>query len=134
MSEFPNWAPDVSPETKPFWDATKDDRLLLSHCPACERAIWYPRARCPHCLSVETEWIEASGVGTIYSHSHVHQAAGTFGDAAPYVIAYVELAEGPRMLTNIVDADPERLSVGQPVEVVFHETEGEYKLPRFTPR
>ena len=126
-------APTVTSDTEEFWAATADGRLLLRRCHDCGSAIWYPRPICPFCHSTETGWSEASGLGSIYSFTVVRRSAGAFAGAVPYVLAYVELAEGPRMMTNIVEADPERLSVGQEVELVFHMTNSPIALPRFRP-
>src|SRR5262249_21907599 len=92
-------APPVNPETKPFWDAAAQGRLLIKRCTACDEPHWYPRALCPFCGSERTEWMEASGHGTIYAYSVFRRAQ------IPYAIAYVTLAEGPTMMTNIVDCD-----------------------------
>jgi len=129
---LPTPAPVVNAETKPFWDATAQGKLLLARCRGCSTVIWYPRAFCPECGSFEIEWIEASGRGTIYSYTVNRRGQGDYRDLA-YVVAYVELAEGPRVLTNIVDCDFEQLKVGQPVEVVFHPTPNGPALPRFKP-
>jgi uncharacterized OB-fold protein len=88
---------------------------------------------CPACGSLDTEWIEASGRGTVYSFTVVRRGAGAYRDAGPYVLAYVELAEGPRVMTNIVDCDPELINIGDRVEVVFHDTGQGAALPRFRP-
>ncbi len=133
MSDLPAPVPETNPETEPYWDATADDEFLVKRCTSCEEAFHYPRAHCPHCHADETEWIEASGNGTIYTYSVVRQGRGPYGEATPYVVAYVELVEGPRIVTNIVDAEPEELEIGQAVTVVFDTTEGDPKLPRFTP-
>ena len=125
--------PAINPETKTFWDATAEGRLLLTKCPTCDLVIWYPKAICVSCGGTPTEWIEASGQGTIYSFSITRRGQGLYRDASPYVLAYVELEEGPRIVTNVVDSDPDSLSVGQAVEVVFHDTGKGNALPRFRP-
>ena len=130
---MPAPAPEVTPETKPFWDATAEGRLVLPKCTSCGFVIWYPRQFCPECHSHEVEWIDAAGTGTIYSFSITRRGQGAYAKAAPYVLAYVELEEGPRMMTNIVDCDPETLQIGQAVEVVFHDTGAGNALPRFRP-
>ena len=94
---------------------------------ACGQVHHYPRAICPFCFSDKTEWIEASGKGTIYSYSVMRRAP------VPYAMAYVTLAEGPRMVTNIVDCDLDKLKFEQPVKVVFKPTDGGPPLPMFTP-
>jgi hypothetical protein len=130
---LPAPAPVVNPETKPFWDATAEGRLLLPHCRACDTYIWYPRLFCPACSSFDVEWVEAAGRGTVFTFAVVRRSQGPYAKATPYVLAYVELAEGPRMMTNIVDCDVESVRVGDPVEVVFHDTGEGTALPRFRP-
>jgi len=124
--------PVVNVETKPFWDATAQGKLVLPRCNACGTVIWYPRAFCPECSSFDVTWFEASGRGTIYSFAVNRRGQGDYRDLA-YVLAYVELAEGPRILTNIVDGDIDQVAVGQAVEVVFHQTASGAALPRFRP-
>lgn len=130
---LPTPAPHPTLETQPFWDATLEDRLVLPRCLSCEHVIWYPRGLCPECGSTDVEWFEASGRGVVYSFSITRRMPGRWGQAAPFVLAYVELDEGPRIMTNIVDCEPESVTVGQAVEVVFHETEDGPKIPRFRP-
>ena len=119
--------PAVNPETKPFWDAAREGRFLVPFCAACGRAHWYPRAICPFCASDKVEWREASGKGAIYTFSVMRRVK------EPYAIAHVTLAEGPTMLTNIVNCDFDKLRIGQPVAVVFQETEGGPPVPMFKP-
>lgn len=131
---LPAPAPAVSPEAKPFWDATAEGRLLLQRCSDCATVIWYPRGLCPACSSVRFEWFEATGRGTVYSHTVIHRgAAGPYQGAEPYVLAYVELEEGPRVMTNIVDCHPASVAVGDAVEAVFHDTGEGLALVRFRP-
>jgi uncharacterized OB-fold protein len=120
-------APQVTPETQPFWEAAAQGRLLLKHCTACGKVHHYPRAICPFCFSDRTEWRPASGRGTLYSYSAMRRAP------VPYAIAYVTLDEGVTMLTNLVDCDFDALRVGQAVKVVFAPTEGGPPVPMFTP-
>ncbi len=133
MTQLPAPAPIVTPETKPFWDATAEGRLVLPKCTACGTVIWYPRQFCPECSGQDVEWIEASGKGTVYSFSINRRGDGPFREASPFVLAYVELDEGPRIMTNVVDCDPESVEVGQAVTVVFHDTGKGTALPRFRP-
>jgi uncharacterized OB-fold protein len=127
MSERKIPAPAVNPEVKPFFDAAAQGRLLLKYCAACGTFHHYPRALCPFCGSDRTTWTEASGRGTIYSYSVFRRAP------IPYAIAYVTLAEGPTMMTNIVDCDLDAIRIGQPVRVVFKPTEDGPPVPMFTP-
>ncbi len=130
---LPNMAPPINPDSKPFWDATAEDRLLLPRCDRCSTVIWYPREFCPACGSLDVSWFEASGRGSVYSFSIVRKGENMYTAAAPYVLAYVELEEGPRIMTNIVDCDVEDVAIGQAVSVVFHDTGQGQKLPRFAP-
>ena len=93
---------------KPFWDAAREGRFVVPVCSACGRAHWYPRAICPFCASDKIEWREASGRGTIYTFSVMRRVK------EPYAIAHVTLAEGPTMLTNIVDCDFDGCASGRP--------------------
>lgn len=124
--------PQINVETKAFWDATAEGKFLLPRCNACQVVIWYPRLFCPECGSTDISWFEASGKGTVYSYTINRRGQGDYRDLA-YVVAYVELEEGPRVLTNIVDCDIEQVSVGQAVQVVFHPTSNGAALPRFKP-
>ncbi|MGW6901932.1 Zn-ribbon domain-containing OB-fold protein [Streptomyces sp. NBC_00624] len=91
-----------------------DNRLELPRCTDCGTLVWYPRARCPHCMSDHLTWEVLSGTGTVYSYTLNHRGQGECTGKAPFAIAYVELTEGPRILTHI-DGDPESLRVGTPV-------------------
>ena len=130
---LPAPVPPVNPETKPFRDATSQGRLLVRQCDDCQSLIWYPRAICPECSSLRTSWLEVSGWGTVYSYTVNYRGEGAYRDRGPYVLAYVELDEGPRMMTNIVDAGDTGVAVGMPVEMVFHDTGEGSALPRFRP-
>jgi hypothetical protein len=132
-SALPAPSPAVNPETREFWTATADGRLLLKRCLDCGAVIWYPRAICPQCASLHTEWFEASGRGRVYSYTVNHRGEGAYQGSPSFVLAYVELDEGPRMMTNIVGAGESELAVGLPVEVVFHDTGTGAALPRFQP-
>jgi uncharacterized OB-fold protein len=130
---LPAPAPAVNPETREFWLATAEGRLLLKRCLDCGTVIWYPRVICPECASLRTEWFEAAGRGRVYSYTVNHRGEGAYQGSPPFVLAYVELDEGPRMMTNIVGAEEPELAVGLPVEVVFHSAGDEAALPRFRP-
>ncbi len=119
--------PMVQAETAAYWQAADEGRLLVKRCSACGEFHHYPRDLCPFCLSDATEWVEATGTGTVYSFSTMGQ-----GEAA-YTLAYVTLAEGPTMLTNLVGAEPSAFAIGQPVRVVFTPSEGGPAVPMFTP-
>jgi uncharacterized OB-fold protein len=132
QAALPAPSPEISPELAEFWAATTQGRLLLPRCRACGEAFWYPRPACPFCHAADTAWEQASGRGRIYTYTIVRRGAGAYADA-PYVLAYVELDEGPRMMTNIVDCAFDDLEIGLPVEVVFHRAGDGAALPRFRP-
>ncbi len=117
--------PAINMETETYWAAAKDGKLLLKKCNTCGETHYYPRAICPHCLSGDTAWYEASGKGTIYTYSVMRRTA------TPYVIAYVTLAEGITMMSNIVECDVDSVAIGDDVEVCFRATEGDQALPVF---
>jgi len=121
-------APAVNPENKAFFDAAANGRLVLKFCLACEEFHHYPRAICPHCFSDRTEWREAKGAGTVHTYSVLRR-----GVPVPYCIAYVTLAEGVSMLTNIVDCDLDAVKIGMDVRVVFKPSDGGPPVPMFTP-
>ena len=115
------------PELRTFWEATARGQLLVKTCKQCERAHWYPRMFCPHCSSPDTEWRASTGEGHIYAFSEVLRTE------VPYVLAYVRLVEGPIVMTNIVDCDPDQLQIDQPVRVVFRPAQEGRSFPVFTP-
>lgn len=119
-------APQVNPESQPFWDAAKEGRFLIKRCTACGEAHYFPRSICPLCFSDKTEWQEASGQGEIYTFSLMRKSP-----TGPYAIGWVTLKEGPSLMTNFVDCDFSALKIGQKVKVVFKPTEGA-PLPFFT--
>jgi uncharacterized OB-fold protein len=121
--------PVVNPETAPFWAAAAEHRLVLPRCTACDELFWYPRTVCPRCHGLDVTWAEVSGHGTVYSFTVVRKPAGDYAGGGPYALAYVELAEGPRLMTNVVPI--QGLRIGAPVEVVFDDTGGGTALPRF---
>ncbi len=120
-------APEANPETKPFWDAAAEGRLLVKKCVTCGQVHFYPRAICPFCGSDKTEWVTASGRGTVYSYSVMRRVP------IPYALAYVTLEEGVTMVTNIVDGDLDAIRIGQRVTVAFKPSEGGPPVPMFRP-
>nr|BDI54802.1 Zn-ribbon domain-containing OB-fold protein [Streptomyces sp.] len=115
--------PEADAFTRTYWDAAAQGRLLVRRCRACGRAHHYPREFCPHCWSEDVDWEPASGRATLYTWSVVHRNdLPPFGERTPYVAAVVELAEGPRMMTEVVEgADAGRLQAGMELEVVFRD-------------
>src|SRR6266481_463530 len=111
MAERKISAPAVNFETQPYWDAAAEGKLLIKKCTACGEPHFYPRSHCPFCFSDKTEWVETSGKGIVYTYSVMRRAP------IPYAIAYVTLAEGPTMMTNIVDCDLDSIKIGQAVHL-----------------
>ncbi|MGH3628795.1 MAG: Zn-ribbon domain-containing OB-fold protein [Sciscionella sp.] len=126
--------PVPTPETQPYWDGAANGELRIQRCTACGDPFFYPRPRCPRCGSGAVEWFTASGRATLYSYTINHRPAPGFEEDAPYAIAVVQLAEGPRMMTNIVGIEntPENLVLDMELRVTF-ERRGDIALPQFTP-
>ncbi len=125
--------PQPTPETQHFWDGTRAGELRLQRCLDCGAIYFPPRPFCPACSSGDVEVFAASGRARLASFVINHRPAPGF--EAPYVIALVDLEEGPRMMTNLVGVDPvpEALSVDMPLEVVFEAVSDEIQLPLFRP-
>ena len=127
--------PRPTPESKAFWDACKAHELRLQRCRVCDQAYFYPRNVCPSCLSGDVEWFRASGRGKLHTFSVVY-AGGKYPPLElPFVLAVVELEEGPRMLSNLVGvpADAAQLRCEMPVVVDFADVTEQVTLPRFRP-
>lgn len=118
------------PELSPYWDAARAGRLVMPRCTQCGTVQALPRSFCPQHPQAAIEWIEASGRGTVYTFTRVHKGEGAFATATPYVVAYVELDEGPRVLTNLV-GPLDALAVGAPVEAVFDQRSESGAVLRF---
>jgi uncharacterized OB-fold protein len=118
-------------DSRPYWEGLTQGELRIQHCNACAKAVFYPRSICPHCHSDQLSWIVASGKGTIYSYTVAHQGFGPFAADVPFVIAIVELEEGARMMSRIVDAPRERVVVGAAVRVTFESVGEDLTLPYF---
>jgi uncharacterized OB-fold protein len=135
--EYKKPLPTPSGESQPFWDAAKQHKLLFQRCKLCGTAVFYPRDICPgpDCFGVGTlEWVESSGKGTVYSFTISYQPAHpAFQEDIPYVLGIVELDEGWRMNTNVINIPPEQLKIGQRVEVVWDDVTPEFSLPKFQP-
>lgn len=130
-SNPPDWQADAfvlaHPELRDFWAAAEDGQLLLRSCNQCHRPHWYPRMHCPFCHGRDLCWAPASGEGRVHSCSVMRRAA------QPYVLAYVELAEGVVLMSNIVDCDVDDVRIGQPVRVVHRRSSEGRRVPFFSP-
>jgi uncharacterized OB-fold protein len=124
--------PDI--DTQPFWDAAKEHKLLVKRCGACGAHFHYPRPFCPKCWSADVSWVEASGRGTVYTFSVVHQNdLPPWPSRVPYVAAIVELEEGPRLMSMVVECEHDAVECGLPVEVTFEVRDDEFTVPVFRP-
>ena len=134
MSPVAKPLPKVSPEMAPFFEAARRHELVVQRCRGC-RALRFPaRDRCSRCLSREAEWIRVSGRGTVFSYAVMHQLYHPgFAAEVPYAVVVVELEEGVRILSNLVDCPASEVTVGLPVEAVFEEVSPEITLPKFRP-
>ena len=126
--------PRPTGQSAAFWAATADGRLLLQQCEHCGASIFYPRVNCTECGSTDLIDVDAAGRGTVYTYTVARRPThAAFADAGPYVIAIVELDEGPRLTTNIVGCEPSAVAIGMAVEVVFGDPVDGIALPYFTP-
>jgi hypothetical protein len=121
-------------ESQPFWDGAREQKLLIKRCLECGATHFYPRPFCPKCWSDRVEWLEASGRATLYTWSVVYQNdLPPFNERVPYVAAVVDLAEGPRMMTNVVECEFDALAPGMELEVVYQPISDDVTIPVFRP-
>ncbi|WP_028602420.1 Zn-ribbon domain-containing OB-fold protein [Ottowia thiooxydans] len=120
-------SPIPTPETESFWTTAREGVFLVPRCRTCERAHWYPRAICPHCMGSDVTLEPSTGLAKVYSYTVTRHASH------PFVLAYVTLSEGPSMLTHLVGKDPDAWSIGDEVQVQFQATDGDYPIPVFAP-
>ena len=121
-------------ETQPYWDGCKRHELLIQRCKKCSSFQFYPRGFCGECYSMDLDWVKSSGRGTVWSFTVTKRNRDPlFAHMVPYVLAYVELEEGVKMMTNVVECDPESVRIGMPVEVVFEDVNEQVTIPLFKP-
>ena len=126
--------PHIDEMNRPYWDAAKRHELMLQRCQECGHYRYPPGETCPRCLSDRLQWEKVSGRGTVHTWTVFHQVYHpSFASEAPYAVVAVELEEGPRMVTNLVDCKVEDIGIGLPVEVVFDDVTKEVTLPKFRP-
>jgi hypothetical protein len=127
---LPNLSDAVS---APYWQAAQQHRLSLPRCESCGHVFFYPRLCCPRCWSEDVTWIDASGRGTVFSFTWVHVAFydDTWKDDVPYCVGWIELEEGPRLVSAVVDATPGQVEIGAAVTVCFDDVTPEVTLPKF---
>ena len=123
------------PDTEPFWEATKQHELRYQVCDDCGGVVFFPRRHCPHCMSMNLSWRTSAGEGTVYTYTVIRQIGHpAFRERAPYAVAWIDLDEGFRMISNIVGVDdPTSVSIGQRVRVTWEDQPDGVSLPLFTP-
>lgn len=126
--------PSPSDATGPYWEATRERRLVLQWCAACRAHVHHPREACPQCLGTALEWVSSSGAGAVHAFSVHYRAFEAMGvEDCPYVVAFVDLDEGVRFLANLVECEADALSVGDRVELTWVAVADGYHLPAFRP-
>jgi uncharacterized protein len=127
-------SPPVTPDTKPYWDAANRRELWYQVCAACGHVQFYPRGHCMKCRSVALTWQRSDGKGVVHTFSIVYRPPNdSFRSLLPYVIALVDMQEGFRLMTNMVNVSPEAMTIGMPVRIVFEETESGQMIPQAAP-
>lgn len=127
--------PVADSETRPFWDACQSGKLTIQRCISCGHVRFPPTRFCSKCRSAECEWIESKGQGRVFSWIVVRHPVprDVYAKDVPYVVALIELDEGVRIPSNIVDCTPEDVTAGMPVSVTFRAVTPEITLPLFQP-
>lgn len=127
--------PSPDPGTLPYWEACKRHELVLQKCVQCEVLQFYPRTICSSCSSSELDWVAASGRGTVLTWTIVrHPVSPAYADEVPYIIALIELEEGPVMMAQVVDCQLDAVQSGMQVHVCFDDWTADITMPNFRPR
>jgi len=135
VSAYAKPLPQVTPEMKPFWDAARRHELVVQRCTGCGTHRFPARDICSRCLSRDAAWIPVSGRGSVFSWAIMHQVYHPgFAAEVPYAVVVIELDEGARLVSNLVDCAPADIRAGMPVEVVFDDVAPDVSLPKFRPR
>jgi uncharacterized OB-fold protein len=126
--------PKPNADTQPFWDGCCEHKLRFQKCKACGHIRWPAGVVCPRCHSQEAEWVESSGKGKAYSFAVFHTVyEPSFARDVPYVVAIIELEDGPHFLSNIVGCPPGEVRCDMPLELVWEDVTPEFSLPKFRP-
>ena len=126
--------PRPTPETEVYWEGCRKHELLLQRCTQCSEFQFYPRIICTNCASEDLEWVKGSGRGQVLTLAIVRRAVSeAYAADVPYVVALIQLDEGPTMMSNVVQCDPETVKIGSPVQVIFEDWSEEISVPQFRP-
>ena len=135
MTAYQKPLPQVTPEMRPFWDAARRHELVVQRCTGCGTHRFPARDICSRCLSRDAAWTPVSGRGSVFSWAIMHQVYHPgFAAEVPYAVVVIELDEGARLVSNLVDCAPADIRAGMPVEVVFDDVASDVSLPKFRPR
>ena len=132
MNVYQKPLPVITADSRKYWKGCKDHTLLIQKCKDCGQYRFYPRVICPNCMSMNTQWVKASGKGEIYSFTTVWRAATSeFQGDIPYIIVLVDIEENVRILSWLIDCKPEDVQVGMKVEAIFEDVTEQITLPKF---
>jgi uncharacterized protein len=134
-NEYKKPLPKILPETEEYWKAAKRHELFLQRCKNCGQVIYFPRIICFKCLSDELEWFKSKGCGTVYSYTIIRYqiAHKSFEPDVPYIYAIIDLDEGVRMISNVINIVPSKINIGMRVKVIFEDVTNEVSIPKFEP-
>lgn len=126
--------PKINADNRTFWEECRNHVLKVQKCLDCGKLRWPPAFVCPHCLEQKSQWVKMSGKGKIFTFAVYHTAFHPgFKKEVPYVVAVVELAEGPRMMSNIIGCDPDEIFCGMPVKITWTDADKQFSIPLFCP-
>ena len=134
MAEWNKPLPTIAGETKVFWDGCKKGELIIQQCNSCNEYQFYPRGICSNCWTTDIKWVHSTGRGKVWTYTITYQnRTPGFAEDVPYVLALVELEEGVKMFTNIIECDPKEVKIGMDVEVTFVRANNFITIPYFKP-
>jgi uncharacterized OB-fold protein len=134
MTAYAKPLPEVTPAMRPFWEAARRHELVVQRCRGCGAHRFPARDLCSRCLSRDADWVRVSGRGTVFSWAVMHQVYHPgFAPEVPYAVVVIEIDEGARLVSNLIDCPPDAIVAGMPVEVVFDDVTAEVTLPKFRP-
>lgn len=126
--------PRPKPETAAWWQSCREHNLMIQRCSGCGAFQFYPRVFCSSCMSNQVEWVQSAGLGKVLTFTVCRvPVAEAYAADLPYVVALIRLEEGPTMMSNIVGCEPESVTIGMPVEVVFQKWSEDITIPQFRP-
>jgi uncharacterized OB-fold protein len=135
--EIPKPLPEITPVNKPFWEAAAQGRLVMQRCGECASWVWCPRPACVECGSDKLNWTQLGGHGRVFAFTVIREVVGRalrgFEKDIPYVTAWIDLDEGPRICSNVVGCPIEKVAIGMKVEVFFEKASQGIVLPKFKP-